>query len=535
MLHFAGFELDEERHELRAAGGTPVRLRPKTFEMLRLFVARPGQVLSKADLMEALWPNVHVGEDGVFQCIRELRSALGDDRREMIKLVSGRGYLFTLDVTAAAPSAPQPTPPPSRVRPPGRRPALVLACLALLVVGGLAVSGVISFHRATPVVAILPIVDASASPEGAALAAGIADQLVDGLAQIDNIRVLPPDDATRSSTDFEVRGELQRSDGSWALKLRTLRVGSGEVAGVSAASIAVDTDADLRTTRLAAGAGDQLARQLNAILETTAGDQVAYAEARVAIEQASASITQTSRERFTAAETMLERALAARPENIDLQIAIVSLQTRGIQMLWYDPPTLEATRDRAASLLDRAIAARPHSIAALEAQCRLLSATNHFVESMVACAKAVSFDPWNGSAIYQMGLSQVFLGRFEDALASFMRADRYDTPAVSRWTWTLGAGWVCLLMGRNEDAVQWLQRSIAVTPASGRSYLLLAVAFHRLGRMDEAKAAFGEGMRLRPGSTAANVPAPEENTSPTYLAQTASIMQTMSKLGLPPG
>ena len=44
--------------------------------------------------MEAIWPNVHVGEDSLFQCIREIRTALGDDRREMIKLVSGRGYLF---------------------------------------------------------------------------------------------------------------------------------------------------------------------------------------------------------------------------------------------------------------------------------------------------------------------------------------------------------------------------------------------------------------------------------------------------------
>jgi tetratricopeptide (TPR) repeat protein len=129
----------------------------------------------------------------------------------------------------------------------------------------------------------------------------------------------------------------------------------------------------------------------------------------------------------------------------------------------------------------------------------------------------------------------VFLGRFDDALASFTRADRYDTPPVSRWTWTLGAGWACLLMGRNEEAVQWLQRSIAITPASGRSHMLLAVALHRLGRPVEAKAAFSEGMRLRPGSTAANVPAPEENTSPTYRAQTKSILQTMIEIGLPPG
>lgn len=90
MFRFAGFELDPQR----APDGGAIRLRPKTFEMLRLFAANAGRVLRKQDLMEAVWPNVHVGEDSLFQCIREIRTALGDDQRQMVKLVSGRGYLF---------------------------------------------------------------------------------------------------------------------------------------------------------------------------------------------------------------------------------------------------------------------------------------------------------------------------------------------------------------------------------------------------------------------------------------------------------
>jgi DNA-binding winged helix-turn-helix (wHTH) protein len=63
-------------------------------------------VLSKQELMEAVWPNVHVGEDSLFQCIRELRTALGDDRRQMIKLASGGGYLLTAEVVAEPPAGP---------------------------------------------------------------------------------------------------------------------------------------------------------------------------------------------------------------------------------------------------------------------------------------------------------------------------------------------------------------------------------------------------------------------------------------------
>src|SRR5215203_4981308 len=111
VLRFSGFELDSERAELRAPDGGTIRLRPKTLEILRLLAGSSGRVLSKQQLMEAVWPNVHVGEDSLFQCIREIRAALGDDKREVVRVISGRGYLFQAEVTGApevaAPTAPE--------------------------------------------------------------------------------------------------------------------------------------------------------------------------------------------------------------------------------------------------------------------------------------------------------------------------------------------------------------------------------------------------------------------------------------------
>jgi DNA-binding winged helix-turn-helix (wHTH) protein len=91
---FAGFALNRQRAELRGPDGRIVKLRPKTFTLLDFFVTHMGRVLSKQELMEAVWPNVYVGDDSLFQCIKEIRTALGDDKRQMVKLVSGRGYLF---------------------------------------------------------------------------------------------------------------------------------------------------------------------------------------------------------------------------------------------------------------------------------------------------------------------------------------------------------------------------------------------------------------------------------------------------------
>ena len=136
-------------------------------------------------------------------------------------------------------------------------------------------------------------------------------------------------------------------------------------------------------------------------------------------------------------------------------------------------------------------------------------------------------------ALYHIGLSQLPLGRFEDALATFKQADRLDTPPVSRWTWLLGAGVSYLMMGRDEEALPWLQRSIAITPASGRPLVLLAAAYQRLGRTDEAQAALTQGIKLRPGSTASNIGIPTKNNSPAYMEARGRIEQALIAAGLP--
>lgn len=137
------------------------------------------------------------------------------------------------------------------------------------------------------------------------------------------------------------------------------------------------------------------------------------------------------------------------------------------------------------------------------------------------------------SALYLIGLGEIFLGRFDDALATFRQADRYDTPAASRWTWLLGAGLATLLKGQGEEALPWLQRSIAITPATGRSHLLLAAAYQRSGRSEVARAAIAEGLRLRPGTTRLSVSPSMKNASPVCIAAWDRIVQSEVDAGLP--
>ncbi|MDO9412063.1 MAG: winged helix-turn-helix domain-containing protein [Pseudolabrys sp.] len=558
MIRFAGFELDRQRGELRGPDGDVIKLRPKTFDMLQLFVANPGRTLSKPELMKTVWPDVIVGEDSLFQCIREIRTALGDEQRQLIKLVSGRGYLFDSVVTsepADLPAAPA-IAEHAKTRWPWfalRGPVALGSVAALGAIIGLAVAmpllgpGQI-LPRTPPTVAVMPIVDASNDSAADAMAAGVTERLIDGLARIDNIRVVKPqaDGAEASAkqvsspavtSDYVVTGELRKDKDAWTLQARIVTTATKEIQPVASVTVEIkNSDTGLQEQRLAAGIGQPLALRLNTLLNTDARSNeggLPPGSVKAAIEQATASIMQTSRERFAAAQTMLESAMAEHPDNVDLAVALAGLQMRGVQMAWYNAEDRTAAEKNTKLILERLLRAKPNHIQALESYCRFLNATNQFVESLVACARTLNFDPWNGLVLYHIGLAQLQLGRFDDALATFKQADRFDTPPVSRWTWLVGAGWACAVMDRDEEAVAWLQRSIAITPASGRPLMLLAVAYHRLGRLDDAKDAMAKGLEMRPGTTALNVAVPAKNASPVYLAASDRLIAEMVKIGLP--
>lgn len=544
LITFAGFQLDDRRAELRGPDGNVIKLRGKSLDLLRFLAARSGTLVSKQELMDAVWPNVHVGEDSLFQCIREIRAALGDEKRQLIKVVSGRGYLFDVEVVAAggsaiaqsaAPVAEARAEPPPAVGPPpvaSRRafwPAYAAAAVvALLLAYGIGLYFALFGGSSVPTIAVRPLTQAGGNSVGEA-GTDIRARFVDGLAKIETVRVLAPAD---DSADYVVTAYLQESGSMVEIHARLTAGATGEIKWTS--SMSVDRsklqDPDLEHERLAAGIGNNLARYIGANLAKSAPSTP---DARVVIEQANAQIAQTSLERFTIAREMLEGALAKYPDDSDLQVALSAHLLRALQMAWYKPEEIPATRQKAQGYLERALEVSPSSVPVHEAYCRLLTATNQFKEALVACARVLTLDPWNGIARYNNGLSQLYLGRFEDALATFRQAYRHDTPAVARWTWTLGAGWALFLMDRPAEALPWLESALAMTAASGRPYFLLAATYQQLGRFDEAQAATEKGLGVLPGATATSIRLPMENASPAFVQGGERIAELAIAAGLP--
>ena len=80
--------------------GRPVALTPKLFDLLLYLLDRPAQVVTKEELLDALWPSANVTENALTQAVSELRQALGDPAGSprYIKTIARRGYRFIATV-----------------------------------------------------------------------------------------------------------------------------------------------------------------------------------------------------------------------------------------------------------------------------------------------------------------------------------------------------------------------------------------------------------------------------------------------------
>ena len=96
---FGPFRLDPENRIL-LRDGQPVSLTPKVFDTLVLLVERSGRLVSKDELMTAIWPDSFVEESNLTQTVFMIRKALGETGSDQryITTVPGRGYRFAADV-----------------------------------------------------------------------------------------------------------------------------------------------------------------------------------------------------------------------------------------------------------------------------------------------------------------------------------------------------------------------------------------------------------------------------------------------------
>jgi DNA-binding winged helix-turn-helix (wHTH) protein len=93
MIRFAGCRLDIDARRL-FRGAREVHLSPKAFETLKVLVENRPRALSKAELLDRVWPGVFVAETSLARTINEIRERLGPRCARVVRTVHGYGYAF---------------------------------------------------------------------------------------------------------------------------------------------------------------------------------------------------------------------------------------------------------------------------------------------------------------------------------------------------------------------------------------------------------------------------------------------------------
>lgn len=217
-------------NELSRAGEC-VRIEPKAMELLVFLAQRREEVVSREELLSALWPGVIVGDNALTQVVTKLRKALGDTAREpsYIESISKRGYRLIAAVdrlerpVPPAPAVAAPGVEAVRARPQRWRVAAVLATLALAATAWLVMRPAAddapsalggpsqpSLAAALPTVIVQPI-EAIGEEAGKPIARGLTADLVNDLSKVSGLWVV-----SAAEPDAAAPREGERATGATA-------------------------------------------------------------------------------------------------------------------------------------------------------------------------------------------------------------------------------------------------------------------------------------------------------------------------------
>src|SRR5215210_5267902 len=95
---FGEFRLNLTRGAL-FRGTDEVKLRLKSFEVLKYLAENQGRLVGKDELIDFVWQGIAVTDDSLVQCLKDIRVALDDRAQAYIRTVPRRGYIFEKEVT----------------------------------------------------------------------------------------------------------------------------------------------------------------------------------------------------------------------------------------------------------------------------------------------------------------------------------------------------------------------------------------------------------------------------------------------------
>jgi len=551
LIPFGPFEADLSSQELRKHG-VRLRLPRQSFQILMMLLERPGVLVTREELRQALWhTETFVDfEHGLNAAINRLREALGDsaDHPKFIETLPRRGYRFIGPVHGVSKAGPVPaTSPPLRTFPNRKNLALLTAFIFVLMV-------VMGFwwrkslrSPASPVsslsIAVLPFVDLSPNHDQEYLSDGLAEEILNDLAKLPGFKVV----GRVSAFQFKGKNEDLRAIGQ---KLNVANVLEGSIRKdgnhirVTAQLIKTDDGYHLWSEAYDGEVKDVIAIQENIARAVTSGLQIklharespavppsagtSNPEAFVAFLQARYFLRMHDRESSQRALDLANASIALNPAYAPGYALRSAILIRAGGMVWRDltdsvregrrdaeqaialDPKLpdgyramsevqansEANCPAAEVSINKARELAPRDPDTLDYAALLAMCQGRQEEALSLYQQELALDPLRPQQYFHMAENLRDLGRYDEAHAALQTALELNPREILQIHETRGE--VLLAQGRSQEALAEMERE----PPGWSHELGMALAYHALGQRKESDAALARLISLGPNDLA---------------------------------
>ncbi len=496
-LTFGRYVLDQRRGVL-LLDGREVVLRPKTFAVLCFLVQHPDRLISKEELLAAVWPNLVVTDDTLVQSIGELRRALGDTGTRLIVTVPRRGYRF--EVAEA---------PPDRRKARSWHPlrfrwkygilaplAVGIALAALWLVPKLRdAADPAPVHAAKPSIAVLPFENQGEDPAREYLADGLTQDIINSLGRFSALTVMswnavapykgaavrPGEIARVLAVRYQVEGSVSYSDDRMRINAQLVDV-QGRVlwsARFDEAPIDVFALQD-RITREIAGA---LAIRVTQFEQTRVlAKPTASFDAYDFVLRARPALQRPTRAGIVEARALLRRAIELDPNYAAAHSALGETFHVAVSMGWAESP--DEYWKRVEKHANDALRLDESDVRARVLLARRFIAYNRYEEAEVQISRAIAINPNDADALAGRGNILVWLGKTDDAIETLELAQRIDPElnAFDRFALSLGY----YLKGRYTASIEQAELNQRKNSDARFNDVILAAAYAQSNRAADA-------------------------------------------------
>jgi adenylate cyclase len=528
IIEFADVRLDRRRAVLERNGAV-VPVRPRTFALLCYLAENSNRVVSKDEILAAVWKRIAVSDDALTQTIKDVRRVIDDRDGAVLRTIPKRGFLFTdgsakepipayaLEVGEAAEAQPAPqTKPPQPKRRFGRATMTVgIIALAVIAIGAwrfLGANANTPSEAARLSVVVLPFANLSNDPGQDYFADGVTDNLTTDLSRIRNSFVIA------RNTAFTFKGKsIDAKEIGKELGVRYVLEGSVQRdqsrVRVNAQLIDAETGAHLWADRFEEDMADlfKLQDQVVARLANALNYELVRAEAETSAHSRNPNVIdldmrghealwrffqQPTKEGILAIRALFEQALQLDPNDADAlgDDAVTYLDEYAFG--WTNPET-----DYDAKVLgqvDRAIALAPRVQWNYSTKSVYLTTIGRPQEGLGVADAAIAINPNYASEYTYRSTAEVALGQYEQAKSDVQQAMRLSPrdPRTSAWHFNMVEAEFGL--GHFDAVIEEANKAIDGGYKVFWPYLYLAAAHVLKGDIDEAKPALTEARRLNP-------------------------------------